>query len=75
MSRSYPRIGAAYKNKKWEALGPGKGPVCDACGAKALFRVDVEVGWFRGDDESRKACAQHKEDALALLAKATGSTP
>jgi hypothetical protein len=67
--REYPRIGTCAKKKAWAALPEGKGPKCQAagCTSTAHYRVDVEVNWFRGDDESRRACEAHKDDPYALL--------
>lgn len=64
--------------KKWTVLRKGvpvsvnNRPRCAACGEEASFRVEVEVNWFRGDDEIVNACPVHKIDAVALLTKATG---
>lgn len=66
--RAYPRIGRTSLQRKWEKLPPKGAPTCSACSQPARFRVDVEVNWFRGDDESGRACNEHKNDALALLA-------
>lgn len=62
--RKYPRIGAS------KAITPQKGQMllCIVCGAPATHRLELEVNWFRGDDETVRACATHKDDAAALLA-------
>lgn len=65
---SYPRIGRTSLRRKWEKLPAKTAPKCSACTQPARFRVDVEVNWFRGDDECGRACNEHKNDALALLA-------
>lgn len=78
--RTYPCIGGSRDmRRKWTLkAGPRKGqsvhnrPRCVACGAEAEFIVDVQVNWFRGDDEVLKACGQCRGDATKLLA---GSTP
>ena len=65
MAHSYPRIGST--SKKWP--DPKKqGPKCSACGARSFYRVEIQVNWFRGDDEVAKACEVHKADFVALLA-------
>ncbi|QRY31206.1 hypothetical protein JVX96_24505 [Variovorax sp. PDNC026] len=66
--RSYPRIGRTSLQRKWEKLPAKAAPKCSACSQPARFRVDIEVNWFRGDDECGRACNEHKSDALALLA-------
>lgn len=75
--RKYPRIGHARDmRKKWTKLDKrtravvpvNNAPRCVVCGQPATHMVDVEVNWFRGDDEVRKACADHKDDAAALIA-------
>lgn len=54
MSRkSYPALGEVQKLK-------GQGVRCACCGAPAVFRIDVQVNWFRGDDEVYHVCAIHK---------------
>ncbi|RST54130.1 hypothetical protein [Variovorax sp. DXTD-1] len=67
-SKSYPRVGRTSRQQKWDKLPPKAAPKCSACDQPARFRVDVEVNWFRGDDECGRACADHKNDAIALLA-------
>lgn len=66
--KTYPRIGRTSRQLKWDKLPVKAAPKCSACDQPARFRVEVEVSWFRGDDESGRACAVHKDDALALLA-------
>lgn len=71
----YPRIGSAkdrrdkwtYLNKRGVVKSVSNRPACSACGAEATHVVEIQVNWFRGDDEQRKACMQHKDDAHALL--------
>lgn len=81
-NRDYPRIGSRRDMRaKWghkiikrrhqpdEIIPNEKTPCrCIACGAPAMWRVDVEVNWFRGDDEVVKACTPHSKDAAALIA-------
>jgi hypothetical protein len=73
MAREYPRS-TATKERAWAKLPEHEGPRCTICGRKALFKVVVEVSWFRGDDEVFKACDEHRSHhAQALLdAKAAG---
>lgn len=68
----YPRVGSSAKRPRWvdhwkRQPTTSSGPRCHACGAPALFRVDIEVSWFRGDDIVTKACEQHRNDVHALL--------
>ena len=68
MARQYPRVESTRRQRKWIDMGPDKGPKCCVCGAKATHNPEVQVNWFRGDDEGPfKACDTHKEDAEALL--------
>lgn len=68
MSRkSYPRIGSTARREKWDMLPEKSAPRCSACGARALFAVWVETNYMRGDDVTRKACREHKDDAKALM--------
>ncbi|WP_439606836.1 hypothetical protein [Hydrogenophaga sp.] len=69
MSRDYPRIGHQRLIKPQRGQKkPLKTPPCAACAQPSTHRVDVEVNWFRGDDEVFNACSDHKGDAQALLA-------
>jgi len=80
MARDYPRIGSTRDmRKKWTIQRNGKThsvnnrPRCAACSEEASYRVDIQVNWFRGDDEARTACPAHKNDAAALLGEAKES--
>lgn len=68
MAKSYPIVGSARKRDAW-VKNPKGAPKCIAfgCDFRATHRVDVEVNWFRGDDEVGNACQQHKDDAEAVL--------
>lgn len=66
--KTYPRVGRTSRQLKWDKLPAKAAPKCSACDQPARFRVDVEVNWFRGDDECGRACAAHKDDAIRLLA-------
>lgn len=66
-SKTYPRVGRTKRQLKWDKLPAKAAPKCSACDQPARFRVEVEVNYFRGDDECGRACAEHKDDALALL--------
>lgn len=58
MPRQYPRISGRKKYKGH----PNGLPNCP-CGTKAVYRVEIQVNWFRGDDESEPRCEKHKDDA------------
>lgn len=68
--RDYPRV-EAKPQPRWKQLAAsGKtGPTCSAidCKHPATHRVDIEVSWFRGEDEVGRACDMHINDAHALL--------
>lgn len=51
----YPRINHAPTRLK-----PTSQALCWICGKRAEFKVEIEVNWFRGDDEVVRACAEHK---------------
>lgn len=73
--REYPSIGRVqdrrskwtYTDRRGRIKSQANRPRCAACGAEATHLVDIEVNWFRGDDEQRKSCDEHKRDANALL--------
>ncbi len=73
--RDYPSIGSTRalgndrKRAAW-AKNPKSAPRCivAGCSCPATHRIDVEVNWFRGDDEVGQACAAHKADVAAILA-------
>jgi hypothetical protein len=48
--REYPRIGADR---------PAKRGMCSCCNQTAMRRVDIQVNWFRGDDEVLQLCELH----------------
>lgn len=64
----YPRIGSARLRDAWKKM-PKTAPKCivSGCACRATHRVDVEVNWFRGDDEVGNVCDQHKGNAPAVL--------
>ena len=68
MSKQYPNIGSSRPRDGWKK-NPKAAPKCIAigCECKATHRVEVQVNWFRGDDEVGNACPQHKDDAVAVL--------
>jgi len=59
MSRRLPRYGSEIKRYR----GPNP-PPCEVCGAPASHKVDIQVSWFRGDDEVMVLCSEHREKAL-----------
>lgn len=65
---TYPRIGSARLRDAWKKVPIGA-PKCivSGCAYRATHRVDVEVNYFRGDDEVGNACELHKGDAPAVL--------
>lgn len=68
--REYPRIGSAGHKPKWQK-DPRLAPHCivEGCAARATHQPEIEVNWFRGDDErSGPACKAHSTDARVLLA-------
>jgi hypothetical protein len=82
-NRKYPRIGGQRKIKPQKGQKKQlKTPVCIACINPSTHRVELQVNWFRGDDETVNACDKCKDDPVVLLiafdaresAKATGET-
>jgi hypothetical protein len=69
MARDYPRLGYISKRRHWQE-NPKNAPNCDVigCTAKATHRVDIQVNWFRGEDEVASACEAHKSSMTDLLA-------
>lgn len=62
MAKKYPVIGIKYHPKKAGGLP------CIVCGAPTTGKVDIEVNWFRGDDEQVRVCSDHiKEEDAAIL--------
>jgi len=51
--REYPRLGERLR------LKPTSEAQCCVCGAKAYYRLDIEINWFRGDDVVVKVCTAH----------------
>jgi hypothetical protein len=49
----YPRIGKVVKNRN-----PRSGAQCVVCKAVPADRTDIEINWFRGDDEVTRVCAK-----------------
>lgn len=69
MTKKYPVIGRTNHKRKW-FLTPATAPFCIApgCTARATYRPEIEVNWFRGDDEtSGPACKAHSADPVKLL--------
>lgn len=64
MAKKYPAIGHKRKPKN-----PGGLP-CIVCGVVTTGKVDIEVNYFRGDDDQVRACELHqtKHDAEILAA-------
>lgn len=57
--RTYPRISG--KNPLRRA------PLCCICGEPATWRLEVQVSWFRGDDEHRDVCDEHKASTVGQV--------
>jgi len=66
MSKLYPVIGSKHKPRK-NSKG---GLPCIVCGVPTTGKVDIEINWFRGDDDQVRVCATHitKHDAEILQA-------
>jgi len=67
--RQYPRMGKFGFRDSW-AKKPTSAPFCmfPGCEARATHRPEVEVNWFRGDDEScGPVCRAHSTDPVLLL--------
>jgi len=55
MAKEYPAIGRKKKPKNAGGLP------CIICGIPTTGKVDIEVNWFRGDDEVVRVCAKHQK--------------
>lgn len=49
--KQYPKLGSSWKTDKG---------ICNICGKKAEFKIEIQVNFFRGDDEVEKRCKEHK---------------
>lgn len=66
-NRKYPRIGSERLHRPQRGQKrPLKTPPCIVCGEPSTHRVEIQVNWFRGDDEIANACQTHRKDAVAL---------
>jgi hypothetical protein len=54
MAKKYPVIGHKKKPKNAGGLP------CIICGVPTTGKVNIEVNWFRGDDEEVRVCAEHQ---------------
>jgi hypothetical protein len=52
-THNYPRISG--RNKLPTV------PMCCICGGVATWCVTIQVTWFRGEDEIRDVCDEHKQ--------------
>lgn len=52
MAHDYPRFGGDRKLEHTEAG-------CECCDKPATHIVDVQVSWFRGEDECYHVCSYH----------------
>ncbi|MBB3004434.1 hypothetical protein FHX57_006816 [Paraburkholderia tropica] len=48
--REYPRVGSDHSIKRGQ---------CSCCNRFATRKVDIQVSWFRGDDEVLQLCELH----------------
>lgn len=65
MAMKYPKIGLKRAPRNAGGLP------CVVCGIPTTGKVDIEVNWFRGDDDQVRACKEHqlkKNDSLILEA-------
>jgi len=64
MAKKYPVIGC---KKSPRYIG---GLPCIICGVPTTGKVDIEINWFRGDDEQVRVCKTHqtKHDTEILAA-------
>lgn len=51
--REYPRIGSD------RPIGGKGNRICNCCNTAAKRTVDIQVNWFRGDDEVLQLCELH----------------
>lgn len=66
MAQQYPRIGCKIPPRKNSAGGLP----CIICGEPTTSKADIEVNWFRGDDDQVRVCTEHqrKHDGEILAA-------
>ena len=54
MAKKYPAIGRKKRPKNAGGLP------CIICGIPTTGKIDIEVNWFRGDDDQVRVCAEHQ---------------
>jgi hypothetical protein len=72
MAHQYPRVGRVFREN---VRGRGPRSICCACGkpvceGEALIRADIQVSWFRGDDEVLKGHNSCSAGGVAAKVKA-----
>jgi hypothetical protein len=60
VAKSYPYL-AGRRPLKPQHIASQK-PACKVCGEPALYRCEIQVNWFRGDDENELRCAEHSKE-------------
>ena len=65
MAKKYPAVGHKRKPKS-NSVG---GLPCIVCGKLTTGKVDIEVSWFRGDDEQVRVCAADQKNDEVILAR------
>lgn len=63
-NKRYPRVGRVLKKSK------NTSAKC-RCGVIAKHRTEIQVNWFRGDDELYWACDEHKNNCEFLMSGAS----
>ena len=58
MSSRYPRFGGDRTIKTWDDAA-SRPITCAACEERPIRLVDIQVSWFRGDDDIYAVCVDH----------------
>ena len=67
-NREYPRFGNGTKPNP-KNIKQTQFKKCFVCGLSPASRRDVQVNWFRGDDEVPNLCISHWDDMEAIVNK------
>ncbi len=72
--RAYPRIADTGFRKGWQKE-PKAAPFCcvPSCGLRATHQPDIQVNWFRGDDEGAGPCCKAHSTDVEVLLQATAA--
>jgi hypothetical protein len=59
LTRQYPQVSRS------KLKGRSANQRCSCCLVKALWRIEIRISWFRGEDVEAVACDPHRQLAYA----------